>query len=164
MADNYLEKKMEEHRQQPRRSTSVTCAGRKPGFALLPFDVKLAFINSAEAGELLHAIATELRGTGCRVAISCPDAHATALAQSVGASYVPGDADKALEAVRAKWGDPELYIKIAEDVTVNIDRGESHIVRSDMSSAADFAQRAARLCVYLALPDSIGRVYGNFTI
>lgn len=130
MADNYLEKKMEEHRNGVRRpSMRYTPSGHKPGFALLPYDIKTAFIESDKNSLLLTAIATAIRETGCRTAISCP--NGTTTAQRISCAFVaPGDS--AIEALSNKWGEIELVIKIVSDeITLTLGSETSTITKSD---------------------------------
>lgn len=164
MADNYLENKMEEHRNGSARRPAprLTPAGRKPGYALLPFDVKTATVRAAESSALLGAIASEIRGTGCRVAICIPDTDAKILAQKLSCAYVASDSD---DAALKLWEETELDIRIDGDtVELYVGRGQSRIIRSENTTPEAFVRRAAQLCVYLALPDSAGRVYGTFVI
>ncbi len=164
MADNYLEKKMEEHRNGTQRRTQrLTPAGHRPGFATLPYNVKTAFINADSAGILTKSIARAIRETGCRVAISCPD-NGAALAQNLSCAYVsPGE--NALSSISDRWGEIELIIFITGNtVTMTLGRGTSTITKSDENDIESFARRSAELCVYLSLPDSNGRVFGEFII
>lgn len=165
MADNYIENKMEEHRNRSAvRYVKITPSGRKPGFALLPFDIKTAIIFTDAITSLTEAIASEIRATGCRVALCCQAPETAKAAQKLScASLTP--TDNALEALEKQWNKIELIIKITQDlITIEVGRGTSTIYRSKNCAPDVFATKAAQLCLYLALPDSIGRVFGNFTI
>lgn len=169
MADNYLEKKMEEHQRggvaayTPRRTVS----GRKAGFAMLPFDIDKAFVFASEAGGLTQKIVAELRETGCRVAlagVSVKDMQALSMRMGCASISIP-DYGKALETISAKWGEPELRIRInAGHVLLELGRGTSQIIKAETTPESEFSRRAAQLCVYLALPDSQGRVFGDFIV
>lgn len=163
MADNYLEKKMEEHRNgAPRRPRHLTPTGHKPGFATLPYNIKTAFVASDSLGIILESVARAIRETGCRVAISCQDGATTA--QNLSCAYVaPGK--NAFAAISDKWGDMELVIEIKNNtIALTLGRGTSTIIKSDDTDLESFARRAAELCVYLSLPDSDGRIFGEFII
>lgn len=163
MADNYLEKKMEEHRNgTPRRPRRLTPTGHKPGFATLPYNIKTAFIASDSVDAILESVARAIRETGCRVAISCQEG--ATVAQNLSCAYVaPGE--NALATISDKWGDMELIIRIkGNTISLTLGRGTSTITKSDDTDLESFARRAAELCVYLSLPDSDGRVFGEFII
>ncbi len=72
MADNYLEKKMEEHRQSQRRvSPYRSPSGNKPNTAIMPCALRGAFIIGGESlSEALMACAAALRSTSCRTAFA----------------------------------------------------------------------------------------------
>lgn len=169
MADNYLEKKMEEHQRgvsagyAPRRTVS----GRKAGFAMLPFDVSTALIFFTECDALIQTLTRELRETGCKVALAGPDSKRwVTFANSLGcASVAENDYAAAFSKISVKWNEPELRIRYnGETIEMELGRGTSRIIKAETTSADDFAVRAARLCIYLALPDSQGRAFGDFTV
>lgn len=163
MADNYLEKKMEEYRSGvPRPARKLTPSGHKPGYAILPYKIKTAFIKADKTGIILDTIARSIRDTGCRVAVSCPDGNA--LAQKLSCAYVPVG-EKSLETICSKWGEVELLIEVAgTTVSLSLGRGNSTIYKSENIDVETYAKRAAELCIYLSLPDSASRVYGEFYI
>lgn len=169
MADNYLEKKMEEHQRGgvPGYALRRTMSGRKAGFAMLPFDVATALVFFTECDAVVQALTRELRETGCKVALAGPDSKSwISFANSLGcASVAECDYDAAFSKISAKWNEPELRIRYnGEAIEMELGRGTSRIIKADATSDDDFAARAARLCIYLALPDSQGRVFGDFTV
>ncbi len=107
MADNYLERKMEEHRRGPMPAYRhrVTSRGLPPGTVSFPFPVRRIIVFSA--GEIPDAVAAgnavglrdslvkALAATGCRVAFTEADiVSRNRLAQTSGACGVaPGDTD-----------------------------------------------------------------------
>ncbi|WP_303297628.1 hypothetical protein [Muribaculum intestinale] len=113
MADNYLERKMEEHRRGPMPAyrRRVTSRGLPPGTVSFPFPVRRIIVFSA--GEIPDAVAAgnavglrdslvkALAATGCRVAFTEADiVSRNRLAQTSGACGVaPGDTD----IVAARW-------------------------------------------------------------
>lgn len=165
MADNYLENKMEEHRNNPaRRMRGITPAGRKPGYALLPFDVKTAIVKAPAVSLAAREIISELRATGCRVALISSDPEAAKAAQQLSCIHIPSS-DSATTKADELLGNSELRIKVEpQNISVELDRGSSTIRKADVTDEKTFAHRSALLCVYLALPDSAGRVYGDFVI
>lgn len=165
MADNYLENKMEEHRNNPaRRMRGITPAGRKPGYALLPFDVRAAIVKAPVVNLAAREIISELRATGCRVALISSDPEAAKAAQQLSCIHIPLS-DSATDKAEELFGNTELWIVVENrDISVELERGSSTIRKADNTDEKTFAHRAALLCVYLALPDSAGRVYGDFVI
>lgn len=163
MADNYIEKKMEEHRNAvPRYKHKITPNGQKPGFALLPYSVKTALIEADGVSNIVECIAGTIRNTGCRVAISCTDGEQSA--RRLACAYI-APSNNTLAILSKIWGEIELYIHVSDsEVKLEIGRGESIIRRSDVCDYASFSKKVANLCLYLTLPDSIGRVHGEFLI
>lgn len=161
MADNYLESKMEEYRSKPpRRPQRLTPAGRKPGYALLPYDIHTAMISAEAITPAAEAIASALRGTGCRVALCSEAPEAARAAQKLSCIHVrrPREAEAAL-------GSIELYITAAPDRIVMEDgRSTNILARTPDTAEGDFARRAADLAIYLTLPDSRGRFSTTFEI
>lgn len=107
MADNYLERKMEEHRRGPMPAyrRHVTSRGVPPGTVSFPFPVRRILVLSAGEGTdsaaernvvaLRDSIVEALAATGCRVAFAESDiVWRNRLAQTTGACGVaPGDTD-----------------------------------------------------------------------
>lgn len=161
MADNYLESKMEEYRSKPpRRTQHLTPSGRKPGFALLPYDIRTAIIITDAITAVVEAIATELRGTGCRVAICSKAPEATRAAQKLSCIHV-----RETNEATSVLGEIELTISATPD-RIMLEQGRSTNVlqRTSECGENEFARRAANLIIYLTLPDSQGRFSTTFDI
>lgn len=153
MADNYLEKKMEEHaRGMQRRYTPLTPAGQRPGTAVLPFDVASALIWAPSISATVEAVAKALRATGCRVAIGATDSKgANEFAQKAACKYYPGcyNAEVLKEKVMADRsfgsGTRRAYITISDCICVACDGFECNFSATD-------AQVAAHTVIYALLP------------
>ena len=114
MADNYLEKKMDEHRRGAavspvRRRLSLT--GERPGSVSLKIE-PLRVLVSDVADEYAAAVVRKLRDAGCRVAfVSSDDKAGRALAQSTGSRYYPSSlGDGAAADLAATWGGLDAVI------------------------------------------------------
>ncbi|MBP3537995.1 MAG: hypothetical protein J6J93_10725 [Muribaculaceae bacterium] len=158
MADNYLENKMEEYRRtSPRRTSRLTPSGRKPGFALLPFDITAALVTTERIDHTTEAVISELRGTGCHVALVCAAPEAAKAAQRLSCVFIPPSHDCMRLAAKA-IGEPGLRINIAADrIEVTTESGTSVIRASEDTDTDTFAQRSAQTVVWLALP--LSRMY-----
>jgi hypothetical protein len=91
MADNYLEKKMEEHRspQRPAYRQKLTPRGTKPGELLVKFRPCRAIITDAST-PLMNKITGELTAIGFKVAFNHNSSREGALlAQHCGARFSP---------------------------------------------------------------------------
>lgn len=135
MADNYLERKMEEHRnggarQRPRHTTPM--AGARPGHMDVKFAPRRVFVTGGANG-IGRSIVTQLRNVGCKVAFCDVDSEAgTELARSCGAQFHPLDVCdtssllQAMDKVFRAWGDIDVVInnvgisefKSLEDITI----------------------------------------------
>ncbi len=175
MADNYLEKKMEEHRQSQRRvSPYRSPSGNKPNTAIMPCALRGAFIIGGESlSEALKACAAALRSTSCRTAFCCTDRKSgNTMSQSLGLQYYPVDncddetVNSTIKKAQEAFGAIDVVVKeINGSVSVDI-MG----LRSTISADADctdmvFAKAAAGTLLYLALPQSkdLG-ISGNYII
>lgn len=105
MADNYLEKKMDDYRTQRPATRRVTHSGDAPG--TLRLKVKPTNILVAEAvSESDRRLILLLTGAGYRVAFTSIDpAEGKRLAQACGALYIPGTAESASRLVQQRWGE-----------------------------------------------------------
>lgn len=93
MADNYLERKMEEHRNgAPHKSVrKIALSGCKPGIWQLPFPERRVLLLG-EGTTLDSMIVEQLRSVGCKVAFIGGDKEAgTSLARKIGAQFHPVD-------------------------------------------------------------------------
>lgn len=117
MADNYLEKKMEEHRQggAPRRSPRLSPSGNRPGFLTIPFEpLSVAVVGD---GDVARAIVKAYADASCRVAFLGADRRAsTTFAQQSGSRYYPAvtvdsvAVDAFLRAVAGHFGHLDLVV------------------------------------------------------
>lgn len=92
MADNYLEKKMEEHRSQGGRHSlrpRLTPRGRRPGELLVEFTPCPVVVHDVTHPAMTGA-ARELAAAGFKVCFTLGDIHrGTRLAATLGASFLP---------------------------------------------------------------------------
>jgi hypothetical protein len=114
MADNYLEKKMEDYL-NPRR-TARHVSARKGALA-----ARRALVAGGSVGAVAP-IVEALVARGCRVAFCCPAAReGTSLAQRLGARFYPMDvaeadaADICLDDLMACWGGVDALIAAEPD-------------------------------------------------
>ena len=147
MADNYLEKKMEEHRRgvtshyRPR----LTPSGSRAGILSLPFPPRRVLVsldnnarNVGLAETIRDALVKKLVQTGSRVAFTHSDrVTGNRMAQAMGACAVT-------------FGDIDVLIKRWEgvDVTIGIDAGEDRpdsMVSIRISPYAD--ERTVTVCL-----------------
>lgn len=114
MADNYLEKKMEEHRRGALSRTNVRrmpLSGEQPGTVRMKIDT-LRVIVTDGAGDYAPAIIGRLRGAGCRVAFRSDDEKGgRALAQKSGARFYPASfAGCVADDLTKVWGGVDAVI------------------------------------------------------
>lgn len=112
MADNYLERRMEEYRRS-RQGAAVrvkhVAAGLKPGQVVVDYEPMRVLVAGACSPEGI-AVVEAFRRFNCRVAITDVDAKgATTLAQRAGAQFHPAGAAAAVERLAAA-GDPVSVI------------------------------------------------------
>lgn len=102
MADNYLEKKMDDYR-KGRQSAS---ARLQHGLRCIKIPPLRVLVVNADGHELLLRALCEV---GYRVAFTLAAGNGNAMAQSTGAKYIPGSADDALHFL-AEGGDQPVGI------------------------------------------------------
>lgn len=112
MADNYLEKKMED-RARAAASRIVSSRPRK-GTVVLPFPPRtvVAWSHDVVAGSPFAAAVRALAEAGCRIALlteSTPDSGRRT-ASALGARYLPFNAAQAMEYVCSQWDAPDMLI------------------------------------------------------
>lgn len=93
MADNYLEKKMEEHRSggAPRYRRQLTPSGGRVGEYTLKFDYRRIFI-AVDSPSLAEALVAEFKKTGASVAFTLSDAaKGSLIAQKTGGRFYPSE-------------------------------------------------------------------------
>lgn len=118
MADNYLERKMEEYRsgKSQQRVVKRTPSGAKPGTINVKFPSRRVFVTGGAKG-IGRAIVEAFRNADCRVAFCDNDSKAgTATAQATGAQFYPVDVtdanalDACVERVIKAWGDIDVIV------------------------------------------------------
>ncbi len=109
MADNYLERKMEDYRRGVSATHRLTHTGDMPGVLRVRLQpCPLLIYNAAGSGD--ETLISMLTGAGFKVAFTAADtAWARALAQRVGALYLPS-ADGAVDLLRQRWRCPEVTV------------------------------------------------------
>lgn len=116
MADNYLEKKMEEHRSRMAAgAVSRTRRQPSPQGSALVFPVRRVLVSATGLGWQAQVV-TALRAAGHKVAIIDP--AGTALAQATGARCYPFVADRKEEVVadlHKHWGGLDIIVMAARD-------------------------------------------------
>lgn len=167
MADNYLEKKMEEHRQgktagAPRR---ITPAGIKTGKALIEYPVKNVFIACSSCfGQADETVIRTFCCAGCHVSMASAATEARTSAQKWGAQLHPFDAGDETKLKAAMKFAKERHTGI-EDVFVDLrsfpDRatiinahGTRTFRRLPSTDAGAFASAFANLALLATAPYS----------
>lgn len=118
MADNYLERKMEEYRsgKSQQRTVKRTPRGAKPGTINIKFPSRRVFVTGGAKG-IGRAIVESFRNADCRVAFCDTDSKAgAATAQVTGAQFYPVDVtdanalDACVERIIKAWGDIDVIV------------------------------------------------------
>lgn len=118
MADNYLERKMEEYRSgiSQHRVVKRTPSGAKPGTINIKFPSRRVFVTGGAKG-IGRAIVGAFRNADCRVAFCDNDTKAgAATAQATGAKYYTIDVtdanalDACVERIIKAWGDIDVIV------------------------------------------------------
>lgn len=119
MADNYLERKMEEYRSgQLNKSSSSkrTPAGARKGMLSIKYLPRRVFITGGASG-IGRAIVRAFRQVDCRVAFCDSDVKAgNRTAQECGARFYPVDVrvaaslDDCVSRIMAEWGDIDIIV------------------------------------------------------
>ena len=180
MADNYLEKKMEEHRM---RSSAVKLArrmspsGARPGAVNLKLASQRILVTNV-SDEMSKTIVGHLREAGCKVAFMCEDDRlGRELSQKTGSRFYPSKlAEKVYDDLRNEWGGIDLAVIFNDDMSV--DPGVERIIYIGKKSPVIKGQTVniinpaglspteiGGLCVVLTLSNSTclnGVVLGRF--
>ena len=165
MADNYLERKMEEHRRggAPGYRPRVTPTGVRAGSVVFPFPVRRMLVVLDVTANDPHLTTTPLLGlrdalvkalaaTGCKVAFTESDMMArNRLAQACGACGVaPGDTD----VVSSRWEGIDSVIRIGcgaakvyVDVAVEADAPGVRIGMATDCTSTEVAVRTVLWCL-----------------
>lgn len=171
MADNYLEKKMEEHRRNASQKTSariVSTVGGRPGSVTMKIEPLRIYVTdgTSATGE---AIVRRLREAACRVAFSCgDDSLGRKLAQSSGSRHYPASFNASVEEdIKRVWGgldavvsmgEPVVPVPVAGKIIVIGHKARAHNYNDPRINVIDSANltpaEIAHLCLILCLADS----------
>lgn len=125
MADNYLEKKMDDYRGVVRRTVkNIPVRGCRSGFMELPFPPRRVLVMDGTCN-VGKCIVESLRNTGCKVAFTSSDRDkGKSLAESCGAQFHPVDLsdvrsmEHTVMSLCRAWGDLDVVICCGSDVCV----------------------------------------------
>lgn len=117
MADNYLEKKMEEHMKgAPQRPKRLSPAGNRPGKLSVDFPPRRVYVTGGASG-IGSAIVKAFCDAGCKVAFCDKDArHGAATAQRCGAQFHSLDVtdtaslESSIRLVKERWGAVDVMV------------------------------------------------------
>lgn len=125
MADNYLEKKMEEHRANAssnRRATKLSPAGNRPGTVALKIEPLRVLVTDADsfAGS---EIAKRLCEAGCKVAfISADLKQGRHLSQATGSRFYPSvSLRSALTDMNVVWGGTDVLVVTGDSPALELE-------------------------------------------
>lgn len=124
MADNYLEKKMEEHRNggAPSYRRKYTSRGTRPGEWIVKFTPCDVWFPDCET-VMFQQLAREMVGVGFRVSFTMADNRAGSLfAQQSGCRFIPSDVAATPEAAAAHG--EALAVTFAADGAVSLTLGD----------------------------------------
>lgn len=121
MADNYLERKLEEHNAKKaglqKRKTTPT--GSKPGYLQVKFPKRRVFVTGGAAG-IGKAIVEAFCNAGCQVAFcDCNTKTGQATAEATGSRFYPANVANVLELenvmdrIFKDWGDIDIIVNNA---------------------------------------------------
>lgn len=176
MADNYLEKKMQDRERGLHTAASRPSSRR--GVASLPLPLRrvLAMTDRPEC-PILRAVAAALVAAGCKVALVTAGSdprRGNECAQRTGARFVPGDATRGLDECEAAWGQADTLLMACNDGGASdaaltaftrrcaegsriINLGDSPLPKPDRAATSNAIatadpSSAATAAVYLLLP------------
>ncbi len=122
MADNYLERKFEEYRENKGkafRTRHLSSGGVKPGFLQVKYPLRRVFVTGGASG-IGKAIVAEFRKADCRVAFCDVDSKkGRQTAEDTGARFYPADVSNADELevcmgrILQSWGDIDVIVNNA---------------------------------------------------
>lgn len=119
MADNYLEKKMEDYRRGAAPRTARGAGAVQQGKITLDFPRRIVLVCAARPEEApVAGIVRALVAAGSKVALLCPGVDYKAgqhAAQTLGARFLPLAADAALAETERAWGRPDTYIAAVDN-------------------------------------------------
>lgn len=178
MADNYLEKKMEEHRQGAMRKPlahRLSPAGNRRGTVALKIDELRVLVDGSVSTEMIAAIVRKLRNAGCRVAfVSGEDRFGRELSQSTGSRFYPkSTAGNLIADIKNAWGgidvviagpdsdmfryedlNPLRLMEIGETPDSNIYEKGKDMTVNYIATKGLTSENVAHLCLLLCLADS----------
>lgn len=164
MADNYLEKKMEEYRRRtPRPVMRRSPSGVARNIAAMPCALNGAFIVcNGQLSPLLCACAKALRDTSCRIGFCSTDhSYGNKTAQQLSLQFYPiaeltdTSVENAIFKATESFGKIDALIKeIDSGVEISGDGRISTITAADDCPEDVFLSVAPRFIVYLLLPQS----------
>ncbi|MCM1066499.1 MAG: hypothetical protein NC418_02875 [Muribaculaceae bacterium] len=156
MADNYLEKKMEEHRRGaslPARHTPTFIPAGAVCFRLGEMRVLVVRLDADPAAG--SAIVRAFRRAACKVAFVWDDRTCgSRLAQESGSRHYPFGSDSAERAIadlHKVWGGVDLIIEVESD---GVRMGGRRVWRGSGCTPEVFSENIGDVCLYLALPQS----------
>lgn len=123
MADNYLERKMEEYRsgKLSARVKSGVSRSLPKGKIAVDFPPRTVILAAAAIGPVCRAVVKSFIDAGCRVAlVSARHKEATELARSFGARFYPvagfspASIDSVVEDVTSHWNIPDTFISVSD--------------------------------------------------
>lgn len=114
MADNYLERKMEELRNGTSHKISRVNSN-PPGTIIMKFPYKCVFVFSDDS-EITPELLVRVRSSGCKVGFAGTDmARAKTIAKAKNVAFVPADNhESALELFESISGKTDLCITVAD--------------------------------------------------
>lgn len=152
MADNYLERRMDDYRSGRLAAPARPSASRRPkeGSVVLPFAPSDILVAGDTLSDVAEAIMSALVAARCRVCFTAPDEQARAgnlAAQRSGAMFIPSSAIRRLPELRPEGFGAEITVG---DTTVILGPGKT--VEFTASTPAATVARAV-LCL-LTFPAS----------
>ncbi len=118
MADNYLEKKMQDREYGIHRKI-IHSSRPRPGFVSFPFPALTVFaITDNPENKIFLQVVSALTAAGCKVALAITASACGSgrnAAQLSGARFFPFSADKALAEAIATWGNPDVLFHFCAD-------------------------------------------------
>lgn len=160
MADNYLEKRMDDYRSgrlTPKARTVVKSSPRlAPNQLLLEYPELKIVISPSLSVELIEALVVAYRGIGAKVAFSLHDTRkGTLLAQKHGARFYPSEKFPTVEEILPdavkQWGRIDVCISSDEDKPSATDIEKNIYVKE--GSDAKSVQYIARSVLIQSHPD-----------
>lgn len=168
MADNYLEKKMEEHRQGGASSVKrrFTPSGQKPGYACFRIGEPVVFVKGFDAApRTVASVVRAFRNAGCRVAFTSADIKTgRAFAQSSGARHYPV-VEGVEEKIASDYGRVDFTIVVEERGLTFCAYGKAVKIQPDCDCPSEiFDEKVGEVCLYLSLPYSGWLIGGTVTM